>query len=87
MNQLSLNPIDRRVIDLSGRRQAASNVRRFEAARANLRAAPANLRAAPAGPLVCHWRRDPATGALHCVWSVSQGAREPASPVPLRRAS
>jgi len=80
MNQLSLNPIDRRVIDLSVRRQAASNVRRFEAARAN-------LRAALAGPLVCHWRRDPATGALHCVWSVSRGAREPASPVPLRRAS
>ncbi len=80
MNQLSLNPIDRNVIDLAARRQPASNVRRFAAARAN-------LRAAPAGPLVCHWRRDPATGALRCVWTVSQGAREPASPVPLRRAS
>jgi hypothetical protein len=80
MNQLSLNRIDRNVIDLSVRRHAASNARRFAAARAD-------LRAAPAGSLVCHWRRDPATGALHCVWAVSRGAREPASPVPLRRAS
>ncbi len=80
MNQLSVSRIDRRVIDLSARRQAALNVRRFDAARAN-------LRAAPAGPLGCHWRRDPATAALHCVWTVSPGAREPASPVPLRRAS
>lgn len=79
MNQLSLNPIDRNVIDLSVRRHAASNVRRFDAARAN-------LRAAPAGSLVCHWRQDPATGTLHCVWIVSRGARAPASPVPLRRA-
>ncbi len=80
MNQLSVIPIDRHVIDSVARRQAASNVRRLAAARAN-------PRAAPAGPLVCHWRRDPPTGALLCVWAVSQGAREPASPVPLRRAS
>ena len=80
MNQLSLIPIDRHAVDLAARRRAASNVRRFAVARAN-------LRAAPAGPLVCHWRRDPETGALLCVWTVSQGAREPASPVPLRRAS
>jgi hypothetical protein len=80
MNQLSLARIDRRVIDLSARRQAASNVRRLAAARADLRAASAR-------PLACHWRLDPATGALLCVWTVSRGAREPASPVPLRRAS
>ena len=80
MNQLSVIRIDRRVIDLSVRRQTASNVRRLAAARGN-------LRAASTGPLVRHWRRDPATGALLCVWTVSQGAREPASPVPLRRAS
>ncbi|MFZ1963935.1 MAG: hypothetical protein WAU78_10820 [Roseiarcus sp.] len=80
MNQLSLIRIDRRVIDLSARRQAASNGRRLAAARAD-------LRAASAGPLVRRWRRDPATGALLCVWAVSRGAREPASPVPLRRAS
>ena len=80
MNQLSLIEIDPRVIDLSVRRQAASNGRRLAAARAN-------LRPASAGPLVRHWRRDPATGALLCVWTVSRVAREPASPVPLRRAS
>ncbi len=78
MNQLSLDPIGRDVIDLSAGRRAAANVRRLAAARANRRAAPADA-------LVCHWRRDPANGALLCVWSVSQGAREPASPVPLRR--
>ncbi len=80
MNQLSQIRIDRHVIDLSARRQAASNLRRLATTRAN-------LRAAPAGPLACHWRPDPATGALLCVWTVSRGAREPASPVPLRRAS
>ena len=79
MNQLSLNPIDRDVVDPTVRRLAASNVRQFDAARARLRVAP-----------VCHWRRDPATGALVCVWTVSprsSRARGPASPVPLRRAS
>jgi hypothetical protein len=80
MNQLSQIRIDRRVIDLSSRRLAASSLRRPAAARAN-------PRAAPAGPIACQWRRDPATGALLCVWTVCQGAREPASPVPLRRAS
>jgi hypothetical protein len=80
MNQLSVIPIDRHVVDLAARRQAASNARRPAAARANLRAIPARA-------LVCHWRRDPRTAALRCVWAVSQGAREPASPVPLRRAS
>jgi hypothetical protein len=80
MNQLSLIRVDRHVIDLSARRQAASSVFRLAAARANPRAASAS-------PLVCHWRRDPATGALFCVWTVRQRAREPASPVPLRRAS
>ena len=80
MNQLSLIRVDRRVIDLSARCLAASNGR-------CLAVALANLRAASAGPLVRHWRRDPATGALLRVWTVSQGAREPASPVPLRRAS
>jgi hypothetical protein len=80
MNQLSLNPIDRRAIDRSVRRPAASNVVSFAAARANRRAAPIR-------PLVCQWRRDPATGALHCAWSLAKGAREPALPVPLRRAS
>jgi hypothetical protein len=80
MNQLSLNPIDRRAIDLAAVRQAASNVRRLASTRANLRATPTRA-------LVCHWRRDPATRALLAVWTVSQGAREPAAPVPLRRAS
>ncbi len=79
MNQLSLNPIDRRVVDLAGR-EAAASVRRFAATRAN-------RRVAPAGSLVCRWRRDPATRTLVCVWSVSHSAREPAAPVPLRRAS
>jgi hypothetical protein len=78
MNQLSRKPIDRTVIDLPIAHPAASNARR-------LVAAPANPRATPNGPLVCHWRRDPATGTLACVWTVSHGAREPASPVPLRR--
>jgi len=54
MNQLSLVRIDRHVIDLAARRQATSNVRRLAAARANLRAAPAD-------PLVCRWRREPAS--------------------------
>jgi hypothetical protein len=80
VNQLSVNRIDRRVIDFTAAREVASSVRRLATARAN-------LRAAPIGTLVCHWRRDPATGMLRCVWAVSQGAREPASPVPLRRAS
>ena len=80
MNQLSRIQIDRRVIDLTVRRQAASNVRRLAATRANLRAAQASR-------LVCHWRPDLATGALLSVWTASQGAHEPASPVPLRRAS
>jgi hypothetical protein len=80
MNQLSLNPIDRRAIDLAAVRQAASNVRRLASTRANLRATPTSA-------LVCHWRRDPATRALLAVWTVSQGARELAAPVPLRRAS
>ena len=40
MNQLSLNPIDRRAIDLAAVRQAASNVRRLASTRANLRATP-----------------------------------------------
>jgi hypothetical protein len=80
MNQLSANQIDRRVIDLGVRRQAASNLRRLAASRVN-------LRAAAAGPIACRWRRDSETGALLCVWTVSPGAREPASPVPLRRAS
>ncbi len=80
MNQLSLIQIDPRAIDLSARRQAASNGRRLAAARAN-------LRAASTGPMVRHWRRDPPTGTLLCVWTVSHGGREPASPVPLRRAS
>ena len=76
MNQLSLVRTDRHVIDLAARRQATSNVRRLAAARAKLRAA-----------LVCRWRRDPATEAMLCVWTVSRGAREPASPVHLRLAS
>jgi hypothetical protein len=80
MNQLSVIQIDRRVIDLTARRRVASNVRRFAGARGNLPAAPAAF-------LACHWRRNPETEALLCVWAVSQGAREPASPVPLRRAS
>ena len=80
MNQLSLIPIDRHVVDLIARRQVASNVRCLAVARAN-------LRAAPSGRLACHWRPDPSTGALLCVWTVRQRAREPASPVPLRRAS
>lgn len=80
MNQLSVIQNDRHAIDFTATRQVALNVRRLATARVN-------LRAAPAGPLACHWRRDPATGALFCVWTVSQGAREPASPVPLRRAS
>jgi hypothetical protein len=80
MNQLSVIPIDRHVIDLAAGRRAASNLRRLASARAKLRAVPARA-------LVCHWRRDPPAGALVCVWAVSQGAREPASPVPLRRAS
>lgn len=80
MNQLSVNRIDRRVIDLSVSCLAASNGRRFASTREN-------LRAAPVGTLVCHWRRDPATRALLAVWNVSQGVREPAAPVPLRRAS
>ncbi len=80
MNQLSHNPIDRDVVDLSASRRTAPDVRRFVAVRAN-------LRAAPAGPLACRWRRDSVTGALLCVWSVYRGAREPAAPVPLRRAS
>jgi hypothetical protein len=78
MNQLSTKPIDRIVIDLSVARAAPANARRPILARAH-------PRAAPTGRLVCHWRRDPATGALTCVWTVSHGAREPASPVPLRR--
>jgi len=80
MNQLSVIQNDRHAIDFTAVRPAASNVRRLATARANLRAAPIGL-------LACHWRRDPETGALLCVWTVSQGAREPASPVPLRRAS
>jgi len=80
MNQLSRIQIDPRVVDLSARRPAASNRRRLAAARAD-------LRAASAGSLVRQWRRDPATGGLLCVWTVSQGGREPAAPVPLRRAS
>jgi hypothetical protein len=80
MNQLSVNRIGRRAIALSVSRPAASNVRRFATARGN-------LRAAPIGTLVCHWRRDSATRALLAVWTVSQSGREPAAPVPLRRAS
>jgi hypothetical protein len=80
MNQLSVNRVDRWVSDLSKGRQAASNVRR-------LATAGANRRVAPAGQLVCHWRRDSASRALLCVWTVSLGAREPAAPVPLCRAS
>ncbi|HXZ17235.1 MAG TPA: hypothetical protein VEH77_14930 [Roseiarcus sp.] len=37
--------------------------------------------------LVCRWRRDASTGALICAWGRAGLAREPASPVPLRRAS
>ena len=78
MNQLSHFPIDRHAIDLVVSRPAASNVVSFAAARANLRAA--------ARPLVCHWRRDPVTGALRCAWTASRGARESTADVPLRRA-
>jgi hypothetical protein len=46
MNQLSINQIDRRVIDLSAARRAALNVRRLAATRVNLRAAPVPLRRA-----------------------------------------
>jgi hypothetical protein len=80
MNQLSVIQNDRHAIDFTAARQVALNVRRLATARAN-------LRAAPAGPLACHWRRDSVTGMLRCVWAVSQGAREPTSPVPLRRAN
>ena len=80
MNQLSHFPIDRHAIDPAASRPAASNVVSFAAFRANLRAAVAR-------PLICHWRRDPATGALHCFWTVSRGARAPAGAVPLPRAS
>ncbi len=38
MNQLSLNPVGRNVIDLTVRRQATSNVRPFAASRARARA-------------------------------------------------
>jgi hypothetical protein len=80
MNQLSTKPIDRTVIDLSVVRTSAAKPRRFVDARAN-------PRATPIGQLACRWRRDPATGALACVWAVSHSGREPASPVPLRRVS
>lgn len=80
MNQLSHFPIDRHAIGLATGRSAASNV-------VSLAAVRAELRAAAARPLVCHWRRDPATGALHCAWTVSRGARAPVGDVPLPRAS
>jgi hypothetical protein len=48
---------------------------------------PARRRRNPAAALVCRWRRDASTGALCCFWTVSRGSREPAAPVPLRRAS
>ena len=80
MNQLSLNPIDRNVIDPAVRRHSGVE-------RASFRRGARGPARRARGPLVCHWRRDPATGALLCVWAVSHGAREPASPVPLRRAS
>jgi hypothetical protein len=64
MNQLSLDPVGRNVVDLAARRRRNA-----------------------AGALVCRWRRDASTGALCCFWTVSRGSREPASPVPLRRAS
>jgi hypothetical protein len=79
VKELSLNAIDRNVIDLSVSGRKAPGARRIAAARAD-------LRAMPAGGVVCRWRRDPATGALVCVWSASRGGREPAPPVPLRRA-
>lgn len=76
MNQLSLIAVGR-VTDHSGRSGALTD---FAVARARLRAARAS------GP-ACHWRRDPATGALHCTWTFSRGGHEPASPVPLCLAS
>jgi hypothetical protein len=36
---------------------------------------------------VCAWIDDPATGAISCVWTTRRAAREPASPIPLRRAA
>lgn len=80
MNQLSRFPIDRHAIDPATGRPAASNVVSFAAARANRRAAAARS-------LVCHWRRDPATGKLQCAWTVSRGTRTPAAHVPLCHAS
>jgi hypothetical protein len=74
MNQLSLTAGRRSATDRGVR---ASTLHDFADARARRRAAHKS------GP-VCHWRRDPTTGALHCVWTALRGAaHEPASPVPL----
>ena len=36
--------------------------------------------------LMCHWRRDPASGRLLCDWSLPAAAAEGEEPYPIRRA-
>jgi hypothetical protein len=74
MNQLS------NIVDFASYRRAAAAERRSTAP-------DLNGQRGRAGGLICHWRRDAATGRPICLWAPRKGAREAQPPLRLSLAS